>query len=223
MATTPTIYEDLVYELRYFPFRGRAEKIRLLLEEAGVPYIDVPVTNWEDVKHKYVLGKLPVLVEIVPAKPGQLGGQSEIVIPQSNAIVRHLGRTFGLVGKDEDELVKVDYILDQVADWTAARSSLTSGQKEPAKEKYVNEVLLQQAQIFEKLLEVNGSGFFVGGSLTIADVNAWDCINVSVEWLGEGWLEGFPLLKKFYRNFSTRLRIAAYINSPRRRPPDLVG
>jgi len=226
MITTPAIYEDVVYEVKYFPFKGRLEKIRLIFEEAGVPYLDTPVSNWKELKPTLLLQRLPVLVEIFPAKPGQLGGQREHIIGQSSAIVRHLGRVFGLAGKNEEEQTNVDMVIEQIGDWTHLSEPLSQHQpiNPDAKKNYLMGAQAEQVTLFERLLELNGSGFLVGNLVTVADIVLWDAICDEIDWLGsDDWLTPLHRLHKFYQEIASRPRIAAYLNSPRRRPSDYVS
>ncbi len=50
-------------KLWYFPVRGRAEPIRMLLKLCGVPFEDVKVDfeDWPTMKEETPFGQLPVL------------------------------------------------------------------------------------------------------------------------------------------------------------------
>jgi hypothetical protein len=84
VVTKPTI--------TYFNVFARAEVPRLLLEDAGVDYDFVPVTNWSETKAqltaagKLAYGQVPLYEE-----PG-------LNLVQSNAIARHLARKLGYNG-----------------------------------------------------------------------------------------------------------------------------
>lgn len=70
--------------LTYFPIRGRAEVPRLILEQAGVSYEDKRITfqDWPALKTTLPFGQLPNYED------------EDVSIPQSMAIVRHLGRKY---------------------------------------------------------------------------------------------------------------------------------
>ncbi|XP_014771120.1 S-crystallin 4 [Octopus bimaculoides] len=91
------------YVLYYFNGRGRAEICRLLFEAAGVKYEDkrIEFSEWKDFRDKMPNSMLPVL-EI----------DKKIRIPQSMAISRYLAREFGLHGKTNIEMARIEYICD---------------------------------------------------------------------------------------------------------------
>jgi hypothetical protein len=64
--------------LTYFDIRGRAEVIRLILEEVAAPYRErrVQEQEWVAVKPSMPFGQMPLYQE------------GELVIPQSHAIYR---------------------------------------------------------------------------------------------------------------------------------------
>ena len=117
--------------LTYFDIRGRAECIRLLLEEVGLAYEDRRITNaeWQDLKPRTPFGQLPLL---------RLG---DVELSQTMAILRHLARAHGLSGNTEAERTRCDIAIEAIRDadqhlgrlvWTpgfeqnAGRSSSTS-------------------------------------------------------------------------------------------------
>jgi len=87
--------------LLYFPARGRAEIIRLLLAEAGVDYQEHPVGKGTppqggrptDLAALLADGTLPFGAVPVWEEPGGFR------LAQSHAIAAHLARTHGLAGK----------------------------------------------------------------------------------------------------------------------------
>ena len=72
--------------LTYFPLRGRAEAIRLVLEYVGATYEDKKVSfeEWGAIKPTLPFGQIPFYED------------EDVKIPQSMAIVRHLGRKYSL-------------------------------------------------------------------------------------------------------------------------------
>ena len=83
------------YELLYFPIRARAEHVRLLFHFSGTPFVDTGVTDWPSLKAKTPLGQLPI-----PDRSQRGDGEAELVLPQSQAIVRHLARKLNLYGEN---------------------------------------------------------------------------------------------------------------------------
>jgi glutathione S-transferase len=78
-------------QILYFDIRGRAEPIRLLLEDAGVPYVDkqVSLDEWGAIRGTTPFHRMPVYSE------------DDKEIPESFAIMNYLGRKHGLLGGDE--------------------------------------------------------------------------------------------------------------------------
>jgi glutathione S-transferase len=78
--------------LTYFNLFARAEVPRLLLEDAGVDYDFVPVSNWPETKAQLIAaGKLAFGQVPLYEEPG-------LTLVQSNAITRHLARKHGYNG-----------------------------------------------------------------------------------------------------------------------------
>jgi len=94
------------YRLLYIPCRNRGEIIRLILEEAQVPY-EVEVvgwTNWVDgIKHTTPHGKCPVLINNDKKRGGM-----ELDLCQEGAITRYLADEFDLAGQTPTERAQVD-------------------------------------------------------------------------------------------------------------------
>ncbi|HZZ87749.1 MAG TPA: glutathione S-transferase family protein [Caulobacteraceae bacterium] len=84
--------------LTYFVFRGLGEPIRLMLEDLGVAYEDrrLEFADWGPVQPETAFGQLPRL---------QIEGRT---LFQSQAILRHLARTHGLMPQTEDEQIRCD-------------------------------------------------------------------------------------------------------------------
>ena len=95
------------FRLAYMPCRNRGEIIRLILEEAQVPY-EVEIVGfakWRDyVKASTPHGKLPVLRNF-DGKGNDLG--------QEGAITRFLAQQCGLAGKTDVERAEVDALYCQ--------------------------------------------------------------------------------------------------------------
>lgn len=90
--------EKSLPKLTYFDVRGRAEVIRLLLKETGTAYTEhrVSLEEWPTLKSTLAFGQLPLYEE------------NGLVLNQSQAIYRHLGRLFNLYGDNEQERIPCD-------------------------------------------------------------------------------------------------------------------
>lgn len=134
------------YEVHYFPARGRAEPVRLALAAGGATFTNV-TPEWPASKPNYTYGQLPVLVE---TKDGKVTH-----ISQSMAQLRHVGRVFGLYGKDENEQTEVDVALEGLADvmnaFVNAFYYSTPETKEDQMKKYNEETLPKYVCCFSRL------------------------------------------------------------------------
>jgi len=154
------------YELKYFNLRGRGEQIRLLFAYAKVPYTDTGIEfkDWPAVKPTLPFGQLPVLIETK--------GADTHVIPQSQAILRHLGRTLNLYGKNESEMTQADIVADSILDFRATWGPAAGAPgRWLADQKAVDEFFDQKMPGIAKTMEkfVNAHGFLVSDAPTFAD------------------------------------------------------
>ncbi|XP_032751198.1 glutathione S-transferase P-like isoform X2 [Rattus rattus] len=96
------------YTIIYFPSRGRCEVMRMLLADQGQSWKEEVVTLdvWEQgtFKASCLFGQIPKFQD------------GKLTLYQSNAILRHLGRSFGLYGKDQQEAALVDMVNDGLED-----------------------------------------------------------------------------------------------------------
>ncbi|ELK13261.1 Glutathione S-transferase P [Pteropus alecto] len=96
------------YTIIYFPVQGRCEAMRMLLADQGQSWKEEVVTKetWLQgpVKASCLYGQLPKFQD------------GDLTLYQSNAILRHLGRSLGLYGKDQREAALVDMVNDGVED-----------------------------------------------------------------------------------------------------------
>uniref|UniRef100_A0A6I8NB01 Glutathione S-transferase n=1 Tax=Ornithorhynchus anatinus TaxID=9258 RepID=A0A6I8NB01_ORNAN len=90
------------------PPSGRCEATRMLLADQGLPWKEEVVTieAWMkgEVKAGCLYGQLPKFLD------------GDLTLFQSNAILRHLGRSHGLYGKDTREAALIDMVNDGVED-----------------------------------------------------------------------------------------------------------
>ena len=191
MTTRPTL------ELLYFPICGRAEPIRLLLAHVGRAYTDtaVPMDRWPSLKPTLKFGQIPVLIE--------RDGDRETQIPQSVAIVRHLAREHDLYGANEAERTLCDVLAEKHVEWRNAFNQVAYfprfAKDKEAIAKYIAETLPRERAIFEALLaESAGRGvpYFVGGSLTFADILIFDTLDTHLQ-LDPTSLHGADRLRSF--------------------------
>ena len=203
------------FELIYFPIHGRAEVLRLTFSLAQAAFTDVPVTDWANQKSQMPLGQVPVLKETQ--------GDQTWVIPQSTAILRHLGRVLNLYGATEREHTIVDYVLESAIDWRSkfipVAYARMYGTAQEVVDRYWNEQLTHHIALIEKLLAspLKSGSWFAGESPTIADAAVWDTIDANLH-KRANLLDGHPTLRAFYDRFAALPGVAAHLAS--RRPSE---
>jgi len=194
--------------LTYFDVRGRAEVIRLILEEAGTPYEEkrIQVAEWPALKPTMPFGQVPLYVE------------GDLQIPQSQAIYRYLARKHKLYGATEADHIRVDVICEAAMDAVFSIMLLFWNPEFATKrDDYERTTLPDLLGNLEKQLVQNngGDGYWHGDSITLADFMMWhalDCIRA----FSLTTLQRFSKLESFRQRFAARPRIAAYLRSPRR-------
>lgn len=203
------------YEIIYFGIHGRAEAIRLLFALAGQTFTDtaVPRDQWKTLKGTMPLFQLPVLVERSAA--------SERRIPQSQAILRHLARTFGLYGDDEDERVRADVLAETCVDVSAALSALLYGASKDnpeARAKYWADAWPTAVAKLDNLLAAappSAGGLFVRARPTFADVVAFQVLHTHLV-LQPTCLDGAAALRRFHDRMAALPAWQAYLASRRK-------
>jgi len=194
------------YKLTYFNFRARAEVIRLLFALNDVEYEDVRVEAvTAEVKSRTPFGQVPIL---------EIDGRT---FCQSYAIGRYLARKFNLAGKTELDQLQADMVVDCLEDgvkpFLAAFFLDDQAKKAELLKKYSEEQLPATYASLEKILESNngGDGFFVGDSLTWADL----AFHVFVGWGktggNEALLEKYPKLTALEKRVDSVPKVAAWI------------
>ena len=195
-------------QITYFDIRGRAEPIRLLLEEIAVDYDDVQVASaeWPALKPRLPFGQLPLYRE----------GEVELV--QSHAIYRHLARVHDLYGEDEAQRVRCDMAVEALRD---AKDHLGQAFWRPDFERqrkaFVEFELAERLAALARFFDANPAGaeFWAGASPTFADAVAFAYLD-DVEALFPGSLAASGQLAAFRERFAARPRIAGYLRSSRR-------
>jgi len=154
------------YRLTYFKGTGTAETTRMLLHMAGQEFEDVRLAQeqWQALKPSTPMGQLPLL---------EVDGK---VLCQSKAMARYISNKYGFAGKDEWEKAEVDMIVDCLEDAIRPlyKAFYAQGDEEKArlKKDYQENIAPGMFAKIEALLVKNngGSGWFVGDSITTADI-----------------------------------------------------
>jgi len=223
------------YELHYWPtIQGRGEFVRLALEAAGAPYVDVARQEggMEAMEHYLSspdVGRPPF------AAPFLVDGK--VVVAQTAAILLYLGPRLGLVGRREADALWTHQIQLTIADLVAevhdTHHPIASGlyyeeQKAEARRRAAD---FRQARLpkfmawFEAVLERNprnastSTPHLVGGRLSYADLSLFQVV--------EGLRYAFPkaaarVLKKtprvvaLHAGMAEHARLRRYLQSDRR-------
>ncbi|ELK13262.1 Glutathione S-transferase P 2 [Pteropus alecto] len=195
--------------------------MRMLLADQGQSWKEEVVTKetWLQgpLKASCLFGQLPKLQD------------GDLTLYQSNAILRHLGRSFGLYGKDQREAALVDMVNDGVADLRNLCGHLIHHDCEEDKARYMRD-LPEHLKPFETLLAQNqgGQAFIVGNQtpasshllpptptlqISFADYNLLDLL-LTHQVLTPGCLDAFPLLSAYVARLSARPKLKAFLASP---------
>jgi glutathione S-transferase len=230
------------YKLYYWPtIQGRGEFVRLALEEAGAPYIDVSREKGGTTEMTRLLdGKMnKIKSPSLPFAPPFLKA-GKMLIGQTSNILLYLGEQHGLAPVAEAGRLWVHQLQLTIADWVSeihdthhpiAPSLYYEDQKSEARrygKSFRVERLPKFLDYFERVLEKNerGSKFLAGARLTYADLSLFQVI--------AGLIYAFPsaLKKQVLRHpkifqladrVAERPLIASYLKSPRRIPFNQEG
>jgi len=196
------------YKLTYFNFYGRGEAVRMLFALAGVEYEDKRVEwtgdDWKEIKPKTPFGQLPLL---------EIDGRE---FCQSVAITRHLANKFGFAGKTDLDKLQGDMIVDCIVDLTNPLEPIFEEADETKKKEMHQNFepkLHVHLQNLQKMLEANngGNGFFVGDSITLADL-IWTGLQSWIRFMKFGpVVDKYPKLTAVFGRVEAEPRIAEWI------------
>ncbi|XP_071954435.1 glutathione S-transferase Mu 1-like [Antedon mediterranea] len=213
--------------IHYFDVRGRAEAIRLMLEEAAIAYNETNFTmdTWPEAKKKgvgsgiYTFGQVPAIT---------MSDGTSLV--QSQSIAQYIGRATGMQC-DCESLHYCDVLARGAEDF---RSKMSKILYDPAfsrdmRNDYIMNTAPMWLNYFEKLApslhKQETAPYFADDHLTWVDFIVFDLLDANVEFakydMGEpliSILDPYTKLSTFYKKFQAMPRVAAYLKSPRRRP-----
>jgi glutathione S-transferase len=227
------------YELYYWPsIQGRGEFIRLALEEAGAPYVDVA-------REKGPGRGVPALMAVIqkaerpPFAPPFLR-DGTLLLGQTAAILLHLGDKLGLAPKTAADRLWTHQIQltlsDLVVEAHDVHHPISAGlyyedQKPEAKrraEDFRESRIPKYFRWLESILERNpkSDSHLVGARVSYADLSAFQV----VEGLAYAFpratahlLKSCPRLQALRGSVAKRPRVAAYLASERRIPFNTEG
>lgn len=228
------------YELYYWPnIPGRGEFVRLVLEEAGAPYVDVGRQPRE------AGGGIEAVVAFYagsseghPVFAPPVLKQGDLVLAQTAAICHFLGRRHGLAPADEageahalELQLTIADLVGEVHDTHHPISAMLyyEDQKPAAKRRaahFVGERLPRYLGYFERALRHNGGAVLAGSDVSHADLSLFQAL----EGLAYAFPRAFakasaatPGLLALRERVRARPRIAAYLASTRRMPFNQEG
>ncbi|CEM30532.1 unnamed protein product [Vitrella brassicaformis CCMP3155] len=205
----------------YFPFKGRAEPVRLALTIAGIDFEDTRVTGEEFAKMKadgvLPFGQFPIIE--VDGKP----------LAQSVAQLIYAGRLAGLIPSDTWEEAKVMEfqmgIEDIVTAMIPALMEKDEAKKMEMKKELADVTFPKWFGYMEKL--AGDGGYAVGSKLTIADLSLYNLMS----WLKDG-IVGIPKdmfdhgkhtkLNKVFATVDGHEKVKAWnaaVNEPKKQTP----
>ena len=201
--------------ITYGPTRGRAEPIRLILEELAIEYRENHITSWAEwiaVKPQMPFLQIPTYQD----------GDSYIV--QSHAIYRHLARIHNLYGKTEAERIECDIVEEAIHDaqhdlWWFLNGLLP----EKNRQKFAAGQLTITLSCLERHFgRRSPARFWVGDAVSFVDFLSFAYLD-DVRALFPEVLSKFVRLFEFRNEIAARPRIADYLHSNRRPAAILFG
>jgi glutathione S-transferase len=196
------------YELTYFPSRGRAEQIRLLLTLQGLSFDEKTPSNWMELKPETPFGLLPVFTD--------RSDGDELVIAESGAILRHLARKHDMYGNSLRHYAMCDALADWVAEARTAFVPIAYPAILKPSEAQVEQYWKQLPQTLGLLERALGrstkpeAGWFVTDRPTFADVATFDLVD-AISGLRPDCLADYPKLRTFMAQFRSQPTIASYL------------
>ena len=199
--------------LFYWPARGRAEQIRLVLAEAGVEWEQPSFTITDaTARDEYFAdcrckgGNLTTNVPML-----YIDGR---YLTQSTAVLKYAARKFGLYPADAALAYDVDNLIAAADDLRSANYKpmpmMGGGAKE--KETYLA-ALPKHLDNFARLL--GEREWFAPSGFSVADLTIYDTLDVAERQV-PGTLAKYPTLKAFHARVEARPNVAAWLASEMR-------
>lgn len=223
----------MAYELHYWPtIPGRGEFIRLALEAAGAPYIDVArLDDGEGLKKSERVMRDRKLAHPPFAMPFLKDG--DVVVAETAAILLYLAPTLKLVARNEQarifthqiQLTLADLVDEVHATHHPVATGLTYEEQQPealrAAREFCRDRLPHYIDWLESIVARNPAGqrFLVGGKLSYADLSLMqvvDGLRYAFPLAAERALQRAPWVRKVRDRVAGLPRIAAYLKSERR-------
>ena len=229
---------DMPCELFYWPsIQGRGEFVRLVLEEAGVPYVDVARLPEDEG------GGVAAIRQLLDEEPKQTPGFAppmlrvgDLVIAQTANICQFLAERHGLVPEAQSARLHANQLQLTVQDLLTevhdthhpiSVAEYYEEQTEPASRRaafFVEERMPKFLSYFERTLQGNersGGVHLIGGELTYVDLSMFQTLRGLEYAFPNGFAsltEDIPGLLALAESVEKRAEIARYLASERRVP-----
>ncbi|CAM9269552.1 unnamed protein product [Ectocarpus sp. 13 AM-2016] len=170
------------FSLLAYPYESIGEPVRLALAQSGVEWVDdrVAGADWPALKPTLPNGQLPVM---------EVDG---VVIPQSTAQLRYVGKIGGLYPTDPVQAALADAAIDTVNDinepMRASIHEKGEGKKMQLCKDLAENCIPPWLMNMEKALKAAGGQYFAGGKLSIGDI----AVVARLNWIRSGSLDGIP-------------------------------
>ena len=196
------------YKLYYFQARGRAELVRWIFIQAGVPYEDIRFTQeeWKEFKPKTPFGAMPVL---------DIDGK---IYGGSGPIARYVAEQHGLAGSNPVENFELATINDVIDDLVIRIMiqyyEKDEKKKEELKKEFNDTHLPKYFGILNKRITDNGSseGWIFGQKVTYVDMYLAFITDMLITFSGGAqFLEPFPAIAKLKASVEALPNIAKWL------------
>jgi glutathione S-transferase len=230
----------MLYELFYWPgLQGRGEFVRLALEAAGAPYVDVARERAAGRGVKGMTAMLEGGAAQTPFAPPFLR-DGEIVVSHVANILHYLGPKLGLAPQDEAGRIFANGLQLTVTDFVAevhdthhpiATDLYYEDQKKEAKARstaFLQHRVPKYLGYFQQVLSDNpaGSAHIVGDKLTTVDLSLfqiWEGTAYAFPHVFTDASKLYPALAALTKSVAAQKNVAAYLASDRRIPFNTSG
>ena len=207
---------------------GRAEYLRVVFEEADVPYEEVSV----DIA-SYFWSRLDLQSSNYPVLAPPAVRFNDVVVAQTPVAAKFLAVKFGLYPAAEPPEIQAraeqivatihEYIAEGRMAFHPVKNTMSYHQQVEAAKPYVDafkaDRLPRYMAHFERLFLAAPGPFFLGDTLTYVDLQALVMLQVTKSQWPDAWPNlPIPNLTDLLARLEARPRIAAYLRSPRRNP-----
>ena len=225
----------MAYELHYWPtLQGRGEFVRLALEAAGVPYLDVARTAADaDLGAQALLKAMGDRHNSQPPFAPPFLKDGDVVVGQTAAILQYIAPPLKLVVRNERLRTWTQQIQLTIADLVdevhnshhpIANELFYEDQKPEAlrrAEAFCSTRLPKYLQWFERIVVANPAGprHLVGGKLSYADLSLFQVVEglrYAFPKAASQALAKTPGVVQLHDRVAKMPKVAAYLRSPRR-------